>query len=160
MALQLHLEDVEARSATITCGSGEYLRRCSRNPWENVCRPRFKRFWKSWRAWWRSIGRTGPRSADPDRPRDVVCRLLRYAQKELILRRAWERGDVLFDGRRDQDSPGPFFEGRHYAGEPCHGWFWNRSRASPGLAADSTVCHRPIRPFNLQSRGATTAAKI
>lgn len=29
-----------------------------------------------------------PRSADPDRPRDVVCRLLRYTQKEHILRRA------------------------------------------------------------------------
>lgn len=30
----------------------------------------------------------GPWSADPERPRDVVCRLLRYSQKDNILRRA------------------------------------------------------------------------
>lgn len=40
----------------------------------------------------------GPRSADPGRPRDVVCRLLRYAQKERIVRRAWEQGKILRSG--------------------------------------------------------------
>lgn len=29
----------------------------------------------------------GPRSSDPGRPRDVVCRLFRYPQKDAILRR-------------------------------------------------------------------------
>lgn len=40
----------------------------------------------------------GPRSADPNRPRDVVCRLLRYVQKERILRGAWERNEILLNG--------------------------------------------------------------
>lgn len=40
----------------------------------------------------------GPKSQDPDRPRDVLCRVHHYNQKELILRRAWEHGAVEFDG--------------------------------------------------------------
>lgn len=39
----------------------------------------------------------GPRSTDPNRPLDVVCQLHRYPQKELIIRKAWERGGVDFD---------------------------------------------------------------
>lgn len=35
----------------------------------------------------------GPRPADPSRPRDVICRLHRYSQKESILRQAWDHGD-------------------------------------------------------------------
>lgn len=40
----------------------------------------------------------GPKSNDPDRPRDVLCRIHHYNQKELILRKAWEHGTVEFDG--------------------------------------------------------------
>lgn len=40
----------------------------------------------------------GPRSNDPERPRDVLCRLHRYSRKELILREAWGAGDTEFDG--------------------------------------------------------------
>lgn len=40
----------------------------------------------------------GPRAADQDRPQDVVCRLLRYAQKERIIRKAWEHGTVSVNG--------------------------------------------------------------
>lgn len=40
----------------------------------------------------------GPKSADLDRPRDVLCRLHRYTQKELILRKAWDHGELEFDG--------------------------------------------------------------
>lgn len=40
----------------------------------------------------------GPRAEDQDRPRDVICRLLRYAQKDRIVRGAWERGTVSVDG--------------------------------------------------------------
>lgn len=40
----------------------------------------------------------GPRPSDPDRPRDVLCRVHRYTQKDLVLRKAWERGEVMFDG--------------------------------------------------------------
>lgn len=40
----------------------------------------------------------GPKSTDPVRPRDVLCRIHHYNQKELILRRAWEQGTVEFDG--------------------------------------------------------------
>lgn len=47
----------------------------------------------------------GPRSADPARPRDVLCRLHRYAQKETILRKAWENGDIDFDGAHVQILP-------------------------------------------------------
>lgn len=36
----------------------------------------------------------GPRSADPSRPRDFICRLHRYAQKGKNLRRAWDHRDV------------------------------------------------------------------
>lgn len=40
----------------------------------------------------------GPRSADPNRPRDVICHLQRYPLKEQIIRKAWECGEVDFDG--------------------------------------------------------------
>lgn len=40
----------------------------------------------------------GPKSPDPDRPWDVLCRLHRYTQKEIILRKAWDHGEVEFDG--------------------------------------------------------------
>lgn len=40
----------------------------------------------------------GPRSSDPNRPRDVICRLHHYTYKEAILRKAWEAGDTDFDG--------------------------------------------------------------
>lgn len=40
----------------------------------------------------------GSKSADPDCPRDVLCWLHRYTHKEIILRRAWEHGNVNFDG--------------------------------------------------------------
>lgn len=39
-----------------------------------------------------------PRSTDPDRPRDVVCRLHHYTQKEDILHSTWEHGDVDHNG--------------------------------------------------------------
>lgn len=41
-----------------------------------------------------------PKSADPDRPRDVICRLHRYSQKEMILRSAWLKSQIDFDGAR------------------------------------------------------------
>lgn len=41
----------------------------------------------------------GPRSSDLDRPRDVLCRLYSYQQKEIILRKAWEHGDAEIEGR-------------------------------------------------------------
>lgn len=47
----------------------------------------------------------GPRSDDPTRPRDVVCRLHRYTIKENILRRAWEHGDVELEGTRTKILP-------------------------------------------------------
>lgn len=40
----------------------------------------------------------GPRSSDPDRPRDVICRLHHYTHKENILHSAWEAGNIDFDG--------------------------------------------------------------
>lgn len=40
----------------------------------------------------------GPKSSDPERPQDVLCRLHKYTQKELILRKAWEHGEMEFDG--------------------------------------------------------------
>lgn len=40
----------------------------------------------------------GPRSADPARPRDVICKLHHYTQKDHIIRKAWEAGDLEFDG--------------------------------------------------------------
>lgn len=40
----------------------------------------------------------GPKPSDPDCPRDVLCQLHRYTHKELILCRAWEHGEVNFDG--------------------------------------------------------------
>lgn len=47
----------------------------------------------------------GPKSTDPSRPCDVLCRLHRYAKKEVILRRAWELGDLDFDGANIQILP-------------------------------------------------------
>lgn len=40
----------------------------------------------------------GPRPTDPSNPRDVVCRLHRYLQKEAILHCAWEHGNVDRNG--------------------------------------------------------------
>lgn len=47
----------------------------------------------------------GPKSSDPARPRDVLCRLHRFAQKEMILRNAWEQGEIEFDGAHIQILP-------------------------------------------------------
>lgn len=47
----------------------------------------------------------GPGSADPSRPRDVVCRLHHYTQKENILRRACEHGDVEVEGSQAKILP-------------------------------------------------------
>lgn len=47
----------------------------------------------------------GPKSTDPARPCDVLCRLHRYAQKETILCSAWENGDIEFDGAHIQILP-------------------------------------------------------
>lgn len=40
----------------------------------------------------------GPRCTDLDRPRDVVCRVHHFLQKEAILCKAWDLGTVDFDG--------------------------------------------------------------
>lgn len=40
----------------------------------------------------------GPRSPDLNRPWDIICRLNRYAHKELVIQRAWESGPIDFDG--------------------------------------------------------------
>lgn len=40
----------------------------------------------------------GPKPRDPERPRDVICRLYKYSQKEQILRAAWEVGNIDFEG--------------------------------------------------------------
>lgn len=40
----------------------------------------------------------GPKSADPLRPRNVVCRVHHYVHKEQILRKAWESDDPELDG--------------------------------------------------------------
>lgn len=40
----------------------------------------------------------GPRPTDPSRPRDNICRLHRYIQKENKLRQAWEHGDIEAGG--------------------------------------------------------------
>lgn len=47
----------------------------------------------------------GPKSTDPARPCDVLCRLHRYAQKETLLRKAWDQGEVEFDGAHIQILP-------------------------------------------------------
>lgn len=45
-----------------------------------------------------STERWNPKSIDPARPRDVICRLHRYKQKEVVLRKAWEYETLEFDG--------------------------------------------------------------
>lgn len=40
----------------------------------------------------------GPRPTDPARPRDVICRLHWYTYKETVLHKAWEFGELDFDG--------------------------------------------------------------
>lgn len=40
----------------------------------------------------------GPKPSDPDKPQDVICRIQRYTQKEDIIHRDWEQGEVDFDG--------------------------------------------------------------
>lgn len=40
----------------------------------------------------------GPKSSDPSRPRDVICRLHKYTLRDMISRKAWEHGEVDFDG--------------------------------------------------------------
>lgn len=44
----------------------------------------------------------GPKNPDPNRPRDILCRLHYFTVKELILRRARERGDLFLDGTKIQ----------------------------------------------------------
>lgn len=40
----------------------------------------------------------GPRSPDPNRPWDMICRRHHYSHKESTTRKAWEAGDIDFDG--------------------------------------------------------------
>lgn len=40
----------------------------------------------------------GPKPQNPMRPRDIICRVHRSQQKELILRADWDLGDITFDG--------------------------------------------------------------
>lgn len=39
----------------------------------------------------------GSKSTNPNRPRDVICRLHYFSQKEIILRTAWEVGTIELD---------------------------------------------------------------
>lgn len=40
----------------------------------------------------------GPKNQDPNRPRDILCRLHYFTVKEQILRKARDRGNILLDG--------------------------------------------------------------
>lgn len=40
----------------------------------------------------------GPKSLDPQRPWDIICRLHCYAHKETLLRKAWEAGTIEVEG--------------------------------------------------------------
>lgn len=40
----------------------------------------------------------GPRQSDPNCPQDVICRVHCFTQKEIIARKAWEVGNMDFDG--------------------------------------------------------------
>lgn len=44
----------------------------------------------------------GPKSQDPNRPRDILCRIHYFTTKELILCKARERGDLSLDGCKVQ----------------------------------------------------------
>lgn len=44
----------------------------------------------------------GPKNPDPNRSRDILCRLHYFTVKELILRKAREKGDILLDGCKVQ----------------------------------------------------------
>lgn len=44
----------------------------------------------------------GPKNPDPNRPRDVVCRLHYFTVKEQILRKARDKGDIHLDGCKIQ----------------------------------------------------------
>lgn len=103
VALQLHLEDVEDRSRrnnlrlrglpetvdaeTLEGKLQELFREVLGEPLEEIEIDRAHRA-------------MGPRMAEQDRPRDVICRLLRYAQKERIVRGAWEHEEVTVEGAR------------------------------------------------------------
>lgn len=108
IALQLHLEDVEDRSrrnnlrlrgipeTTPPENLGETVKEIFRSVLEE---PNLE-------IELDRVHRTlGPRPEDPHRPRDVVCRLHRYTQKENILRRAWEHGEVDVQGIRTKILP-------------------------------------------------------
>lgn len=45
-------------------------------------------------------GALGSKPTDPNHTRDVICRVHWYTQKELMLRNAWTRGLIIFDGAR------------------------------------------------------------
>lgn len=40
----------------------------------------------------------GPKSQDHMRPRDIICRIHLYQQKELILKAAWNTGEIIYEG--------------------------------------------------------------
>lgn len=44
----------------------------------------------------------GPRSGDPNRPRDVLCRLHHYSTKEDLSRLAWRKGSLSYKGAKLQ----------------------------------------------------------
>lgn len=97
VSLQLHMEDVEDRSRRNNLRlrgipeavDAEHLAEAVKNIFRTVLDEADTDIELD------RVHRTlGPRPTDPSNPRDVVCRLHRYLQKEAILRRAWEHGDV------------------------------------------------------------------
>lgn len=110
VALQLHLEDVEDRG----CRNNLRLRGIPESVDAKALDGRLQELFREVLEEPAAVIEVDrahraldPRAADPDRPQDVVCRLLRYAQKERIVRRAWEHSALVLDGAQVKILPDP-----------------------------------------------------
>lgn len=101
VALQLHLEDLEDRSRRNNLRLRGLPEATGAENLQDTVTAIFQRVLASPQSTIeldRVHRALGPRSSDPNRPRDVVCRIHKYALKEQIIRKAWEYGEIDFDG--------------------------------------------------------------
>lgn len=98
VALQLHLEDIEDWSRRNNLRLRGILEDTGMGDLEGTVRGIFRTILEDQEAHVLLDRAQGPRSEDPTRPRDIVCRLHRYTQKETILRRTWDYGDMEIEG--------------------------------------------------------------
>lgn len=110
-------------------------------------------------------------------PQDVICQVHHYTHIEIILRKAWEKGDIKFDGaaikilpnisraalqhglcsdlcwkwldRQELHTAGAFPSRQHSRGSKDHSLYKHQQTLLPYLASWGSILSRCLTGFNL-----------